>query len=114
MRGSCRNRLRVAASVSVAFDECDTRKVIRVRCVTPEPPHQWDGVIGIVRKQYGVTGDISAELKDDHAVQNLRLLDETLRAFYTPLPSKLLNKQNATSQRRLCQPAAARCQSSAE
>ena len=80
VRESCRKRLRVATSVSVAFDECDTRKVIRVRCDTQEKPYQWDGVIGIVRKQYGVTSDTSAELKDDHAVHNLRLLEETLRA----------------------------------
>lgn len=92
-RESCRKRLREASSVSVAFDECDTRKIIRARCDTPEPPHQWDGVLGIVGKQYGVHGDVSAELKDDHAVQNLRLLEETLRAFYTPLPPKLSRKK---------------------
>ena len=74
-RESCRKRLREASSVSVAFSECDTRKIIRARRDTPEPPHQWDGVLGIVRKQYGVHGDVSAELKDDHAVQNLRLLE---------------------------------------
>ena len=100
VRESCRKRLRQATSATVAFDECDTRKVIRVRCDTPEPPHQWDGVIGIVRKQYGVTDDVSAELKDDHAVHNLRLLGATLRAFYTPLPPKLPRKKRG-------QPAAA-------
>ena len=66
-----------------------------MRCVTPEPPHQWDGVVGIVRKQYGVTGDISEELNDDHAVQNLRLLEETFQAFYTPMSSKLSKKKRA-------------------
>ena len=95
VRENCRKRVREATSISVAFDECDTRKVIRVRCDTPEPPHQWDGVIGIVRKQYVVTGDISGELKDDHAVQNLRLLDESFRAFYTPMQSKLPKKRRA-------------------
>ena len=49
--------------------------------------------MGIVGKQYGVTSDISAELKGDHAVQNLHLLEETLRAFYTPLPPKLPRKK---------------------
>ena len=94
VRESSRKRLRLATSVSVAFDECDTRKVIRVRCDTQDPPsYQWDGVIGIVRKKYGVTGDTSAELKDDHAVHNLRLLEGTLRAFYTPLPAKLPRKK---------------------
>ena len=93
MRGSCRNRLRVTTPVSMAFDECDTRKVIRVRCDTPEPPYQWDGIIGTVRKQYGATGDASKELKDDHATHTVHLLDETLRSFFTPLPPKLPRKK---------------------
>ena len=92
VRERCRKRLRVATSASVAFDECDTRKVVRVRCDTLDPPHQWDGVIGIIRKRYGVTSDTSSELKDDHAAHNLRLLRDTLRAFYTPLPQKLPRK----------------------
>ena len=54
VRNGTRKRLREATSVSVAVDECDTRKVIRVRCDTPEPPHQWDGVLGIIRKRYGL------------------------------------------------------------
>ena len=32
---------------------------------------------------------MSAEVKDDHAVQNLRLLDETAREAFTPLPRSL-------------------------
>ena len=46
--------MREATAVSVAVDECDARKIIRVRCDTPEPPHQWDGVLGIIRKRYGL------------------------------------------------------------
>ena len=69
-RESCRKRIREATSITLAVDECDTRKVIRLRCDTPQPPYQWDGVIGICKKEYGMTGDISSELKDDHAVHN--------------------------------------------
>ena len=54
VRESTRKRIREATAVSVAVDECDTRKIIRVRCDTPEPPHQWDGVLGIIRKRYGL------------------------------------------------------------
>ena len=54
VRESTRKRMREATSISVAVDECDTRKIIRVRCDTPEPPHQWDGVLGLIRRQYGV------------------------------------------------------------
>ena len=58
VRESCRKRIREATSISLAVDECDTRKVLRVRCDTPEPPYQWDGAIGICKKAYRMTGDI--------------------------------------------------------
>ena len=54
VRESTRKRMREATAVSVAVDECDARKIIRVRCDTPEPPHQWDGVLGLIRKRYGL------------------------------------------------------------
>ena len=85
VRESCRKRIREATSISLAVDECDTRKVIRVRCDTPEPPYQWDGAICICKKLYGITGDVSRELKDDHAVHNRRLFEQSLQSFYMPL-----------------------------
>ena len=60
-----------------------------MRCDTPEPPYQWDGAIGICKKVYGMTGDISSELKDDHAVHNRRLLEQTLQAFHTPMQPRV-------------------------
>ena len=86
VRRRMRQKLSEATSVSLAIDECDTRKVIRVRCDTPEPPYKWDGVIAVMRREYGVSGDVAADIKDDHAEHNLRLLDKTLRSFFTPLP----------------------------
>jgi hypothetical protein len=80
-----RKRIREATSISLAVDECDTRKVLRVRCDTPEPPYQWDGVTCICKKLYGITGDVSRELKDDHAVHNRRLFEQSLQSFYMPL-----------------------------
>ena len=85
VRESCRILIREATSISLAVDECDTRKIIRVRCDTPGPPYQWDGAICICKKLYGITGDISYELKDDHAVHNRRLFEQSLQAFYMPL-----------------------------
>ena len=85
VRESCRKRIREATSISLAVDGCDTRKVLRVRCDTLEPPYQWDGAIGICNKLYGMTGDISSELKDDYAVHNRCLLEHSLQACYTPL-----------------------------
>jgi hypothetical protein len=86
VRRRIRQKLSEATSVSLAIDECDTRKVIRVRCDTPEPPYKWDGIIAVMRREYGVSGDVAAEIKDDHAKHNLRLLDKTFRSFFTPLP----------------------------
>ena len=85
VRESCRKRLREATSISLAVDECNTKKIIRVRCDTPEPPYQRDGAICICKKLYGITGDISYELKDDHTVHNRRLFEQSLHAYYMPL-----------------------------
>ena len=93
VRQDCRKRLREASSISLAVDECDTRKVIRVRCDTPEAPYQWDGIIGVIRRRYGLTEDVAAEVKEDHAVHSVALLDDTIRTFFTPLPCRQARKR---------------------
>ena len=92
VRADVRKTLREATSITLAVDECDTRKVLRVRCDTPEPPYQWDGAICICKKLFGITGDISRELKDDYAVQNRRLFEQTLESFYMPLKPHVKRK----------------------
>ena len=103
VRERCRKRCFEATSISLAVDECDTRKIIRIRCDTPEAPYKWDGTIGVLRRRYDVTDDVARQIKEDHAAHNLVLLDQTLRAFFTPLPSKVLkaNSPGAVGMKRL-------------
>ena len=84
-RVTIRKIIRNATSISLAIDECDTRKIIRLRCDMPKPPYRWDGVMCICKKLYGITDDLSRELKDDHAVHNRRLFEGSLQSFYMPL-----------------------------
>ena len=87
-RENTRKRLREATSVTVALDECKGRKIIRVRCDTPDAPYRYDGILGVVMRTYGSEGDVAAEVRGDHAENAARLLEECHRRFFTPMPSK--------------------------
>ena len=93
-REGIRARLREATSVSLALDEGQGRKVIRVRFDTPTAPYRADAVLGTYRRSYigkakvGEQTTVADEVTEDHALNALKHLREFLERLFTPMASR--------------------------
>ena len=87
-REQVRKRLKECVSATEALDEWRGRKIIRIRCDTPEAPYTYDGVLGVARKVYDdVPHGVTAAVQEDHAEHGLRSLEKCHRRLFTPLGS---------------------------
>jgi hypothetical protein len=80
-----RAHLRKATSISVAVDESDGRKLVRVRCDMPERPYRFNGVMGVLHKSFK-NKDIAAvkeAVMEDHAKVALESLQRFHKRFFT-------------------------------
>ena len=70
-----RGMLRECTSISLAVDEMDTKKVVRIRFDTPCRPYTHDDVLGVLSKSFGSKNGVVCDVKEDTAEFSLHLLD---------------------------------------
>ena len=84
-REDVRNHCAQAEAGTVAFDDCNGRKVLRIRVDTPQEPYKFDGVIGVFRKSYDPKQQgVVPGLSEDHAALTLQSMKSKVNSFFTP------------------------------
>ena len=107
LRKKNREVLRQATSICLSLDECKHRKIIRFRADLPsancaQPGAHWHQVGASGLSQAGVLGLLScskehvSDFKEDHAVTNVKRLDDFLTRFCTPLGRPRKSRKTAS------------------
>ena len=80
-----RAHIRSATSISVAFDESNGRKLVRMRCDMPVKPYRFNGVMGVLSKSFSNTGKATVKdaVMEDHAKIALESLERFHKKFFT-------------------------------